>query len=127
MAITSIGDLYAVVTTASYQLFPLWASGNEYFDYTQNGTISLSCCGPQDGFVAAFNNLNIVGIHELDKNHSYGSVQVYPNPSSGIFTVEMSGLLTNKNVIFNVYNALGQIVYNQEGKCYNGFISQQLN
>ncbi len=104
MALTSVGDLYMVGNTVSNFNFPIYdaSAGVAYFDNVQNGFVSGSCCGPTDGFIAAFNNLQTVGINELDKNNTYGSIAVYPNPSNGIFNVVIEGLESNKLITFNV-------------------------
>jgi hypothetical protein len=42
------------------------------------------------------------------------SIKVFPNPTTGSFTVDLSGILTNQKTIFKLYNTVGQLVMSQE-------------
>jgi hypothetical protein len=123
----SNGALFVSGQTNANRYFPIYdaSGGVAYFDSVLTSPIATQAY--TDGFIASFVNIAFVGVHDIDKNEIFGEVLVYPNPSSGIYTIEMKGVLTNKNIIFNVYNALGQIVYKEEGKSYNGFVSKQIN
>jgi hypothetical protein len=36
------------------------------------------------------------------------------NPTTGIFTVDLSGILPNQKTVFKLYNTVGQLVMNQK-------------
>ncbi len=55
-----------------------------------------------------------VGISELNENN----ITVYPNPSEGKFTLE-STLVIGNSLLVNVYNVLGEIVYQSSTKQLN--------
>ncbi len=48
----------------------------------------------------------VLGVNNLTGNNSDGEVKVYPNPSNGLFTVEISGV--NSKASIEVYNMLGE-------------------
>jgi len=53
-----------------------------------------------------YKNNKIVGI----KENSFNQIQLFPNPSKGLFTIEQ---LTNKNQI-QIFNTLGEIIFSAE-------------
>ncbi len=73
------------------------SSGNYAVEVTENGCVDTSAC----------ENVTVVGINNLQEQLS---IKVYPNPSSGNFTIEFSELGENHIII---YNNLGQVVYNK--------------
>jgi hypothetical protein len=121
------GSLFVGGQTNANRYFPIYdgSGGVAYFDSVL--TSPLSTQAYTDGFVASFNNLAFVGLHDLDKNKVFDDVFVYPNPSSGIFTIEMEGLMSDKMINFNVYNVMGQIVHKEDYKAHDSFISKQIN
>lgn len=123
----SNGALFVAGQTNANRYFPIYdaSGGVAYFDSVLTSPIATQAY--TDGFMASFTNLAFVGVHDIDKNEVFGDVLVYPNPSNGIYTIEMKGVLTNKNIIFNVYNVMGQIVYKDETKVHDNFISKQIN
>ncbi len=56
-------------------------------------------------------NPEATGVEELTAT-SFGSFGVYPNPASTSANIALT-LFTNENVVINVYNTLGQVVYTE--------------
>jgi uncharacterized delta-60 repeat protein len=48
---------------------------------------------------------------EIDTNPSYNAIIIYPNPSKGIYTIDLSYEKEPTNIA--IYNVLGELVYNQ--------------
>ncbi len=64
------------------------------------------------------------GVNSLSS--SIGGLHVYPNPNNGSFTV--SGTLPNcKSANIEIFNLLGQLVYQEEQKIENGVMNKQIN
>jgi hypothetical protein len=53
-------------------------------------------------------------------------VAVYPNPSTGIFTLELN-LVKSQNFDVTVYNSLGVVVYQQLNVAANGKYSTEIS
>lgn len=126
MDVSPSGELYIAGSTNANRYFPIYdaSAGVAYMDTVLFNPTNIA---NTDAFVVMFNDLSFVGIHDLDKNNVFNGVLVYPNPSMGIYTVEINGVLTNKNIIFNVYNVMGQMVYKDETKTHDSYISKQIN
>ena len=61
----------------------------------------------------------------LDEN-TLNTVSVYPNPTSGLFTVELSGK-NDKNVTIQVVNTLSAVVFEKSGIEINGNFKTNIN
>jgi Secretion system C-terminal sorting domain len=42
------------------------------------------------------------------------SIKVFPNPTSGSFTIDLSGISSNQRTVFKMYNTVGQLVMTQK-------------
>ncbi len=79
--------------------------------YTHNGNGYYNANAPQGDAVRIYNYVRLVrngtstGINETKDNHLFN---VYPNPVSGEFTIEMKGNMGMAN--FELLNSIGQIV-----------------
>ncbi len=63
------------------------------------------------------------GEENLDSNWN---VLVYPNPSGGIFNVEYV-LSAGDNVMIEISDAIGQLVYTEEEKNVSGVVKKQID
>ncbi|MFA6923260.1 MAG: C10 family peptidase [Bacteroidales bacterium] len=68
--------------------------------------------GPYEGGIYKWDNSIISQILEQAKTSVY-SVDVFPNPSNGIYNVRFNGTITGKSII-EVYDMLGNMVLNEE-------------
>ncbi|MEZ5081885.1 MAG: C25 family cysteine peptidase [Bacteroidales bacterium] len=68
-------------------------------------------------------SINTVGIGENTAGYRVG---IFPNPNSGMFTLEMNG---GKNVMSNIYmyNSLGEIVFAKENITIQGSRTEKIN
>jgi uncharacterized delta-60 repeat protein len=48
---------------------------------------------------------------EIDTNPSYNAIIIYPNPSKGVYTIDLTQI--NEPSTITLYNVLGELVYNQ--------------
>ena len=48
---------------------------------------------------------------EIDTNPSYNAIIIYPNPSKGIYTIDLTQI--NEPSTITIYNVLGELVYDQ--------------
>jgi hypothetical protein len=55
----------------------------------------------------------------IANNTMQSSITVYPNPTSGTLSVSITSL-SNSNCTISVYNAVGQLVYNQAAEIVEG-------
>jgi hypothetical protein len=62
-----------------------------------------------------------LGVNDI--KNSPPSVQIYPNPTNGIFTIDINNMQSPANL--EIYNVLGQIVY--YSKITNGKSEVNLN
>ncbi|MFC2107048.1 S8 family serine peptidase [Bacteroidota bacterium] len=67
--------------------------------------------------------LNCSGINENDKNIA---ITVFPNPSNGIFNLELKSL-KSRNVRLKVISVSGAVVYEESGINISGTFKKQLN
>jgi uncharacterized delta-60 repeat protein len=84
----------ALINGATNQSYTPIANGNYAVIVSQNGCSSMSNCVI----------VNVVGVKEISLQNQ---VNVYPNPSNGLYTI--SGIKANTNLV--VYNALGEEIY----------------
>jgi hypothetical protein len=59
---------------------------------------------------------NTVGIDSYDKIQE---IEVFPNPSNGIFNLNVTGF-ENETINIGIYNTLGDVLYSQSKKSING-------
>lgn len=48
---------------------------------------------------------------EIDTNPSYNAIIIYPNPSKGVYTIDLTQI--NEPSTITIYNVLGELVYDQ--------------
>lgn len=80
---------------------------------SQNGTIRNGPVGPSGDLCTGFNEYQKEGIPS-----------VYPNPSSGSFTINFPAAITG-NVSISVHNLMGQIIY-QRNEALTGMNNEML-
>jgi|GEM_PF-842347 len=85
----------------------------------RNGSALLS-----GSFSNGFNTRTLTAIQTIGSNVS--KLNVYPNPSNGIITLNYS-LNAGGNVATTIVNELGQIVYNNTKQRSSGNVTEQLN
>ncbi|MFN0216033.1 MAG: PKD domain-containing protein [Saprospiraceae bacterium] len=80
--------------------------------YTNSGTYTVTLtasngCGP-----AVFSmQVTVINVSTVDPDWLQ-SFRIFPNPSSGVFSVEMEGTWTDE-IRFSILNSSGQVVYNE--------------
>lgn len=108
-----IDTLYAAGTYCDWYVWKLNGvvipgATNRYYVPTATGV--YTCTGGKAGCSAMSNyyfEYSAKGIASASYNKA---VMVYPNPTNGIFTVEVTGALTGKNITIDCYNAIGTLV-----------------
>jgi hypothetical protein len=94
--------------------------GNLYIGGMTNCTSGIATTGSAqtiygggtfNAFAAKFNNPGGTGVLETNSNPI--SATVYPNPSSGAFTIHISGLLPHGSVEIGIINVLGQQILSE--------------
>ncbi len=113
--------------------------------WTQQGTILINSGTFQSVFISADGNTAIVG-NDLDSNlmgaawvftqdsttgieniSNQNSLTLYPNPSNGLFTIEMKSENLTVNSSVEVYNVLGEKVYSKTFSQTQGNNNTQIN
>ncbi|MCH8905041.1 MAG: SBBP repeat-containing protein [Bacteroidetes bacterium] len=89
---------YAVITGETAQSFTASVNGDYAVEVTQNNCTDTSTCV----------NISKVGIVE---NTFFNSVSIYPNPNSGLVTIDLGNL---KEVSIKVFSVSGQLIYQVE-------------
>lgn len=120
LSASSVGgppDAFDPTTFESGQSICAEPSGNVYASGSllnggTFGSITLSGWGNADAFLTKINQM--VGINTLTSNKQK-SIQVYPNPGTGNFTIDFDDQVTAKYEL-NVINCLGQTVDTKTSK-----------
>ncbi|MDX1912136.1 MAG: PKD domain-containing protein [Saprospiraceae bacterium] len=115
---------------------------NSYSWYFGDGTASVTQANPTHTFAASGVYVvtliagNICGFRDtvsypvgVTSSFESDDIQHFslsPNPNSGAFTVEMSGL-PRQQVSFQVWNAMGQPVWQEEAVFQQGFLQQRID
>ena len=95
---------------------------NPVHTYTATGAYSVRLivtdnCGLKDTIVQQ------IGVTPVDEPSSLNQVNLSPNPTSGAFTVELSGS-AREMVQFALFNAVGQLVTRAESSFQNGLLQK---
>lgn len=91
-------DDFAVIFGENNQSFTASANGNYAVEITENGCVDTSSCV----------TISTVGI--LENNFGEG-LKVYPNPTKGIFSIDLGAVYNNAQV--SITDASGRIVYSE--------------
>jgi hypothetical protein len=100
------------------------------FAYTQNGfyRVKVSLTNGETCFVYSESSsitsieTPILAVDEMDKN----SVNLYPNPSEGDFTLELSNDWNVSTTKIKIVDALGRVLFTKSVENYKTFISHDL-
>jgi lysyl endopeptidase len=92
---------------------------DSYGDGLEDGYIIITdqnenLLAEENSFTNAYLFTEICASVGLTKNNINTDLEIYPNPSNGFVTIWSSNFLTEKNVVVNIYNALGQLVLNSK-------------
>jgi len=74
------------------------------------------------GFQAQYKILHVLGVNEI----ADGSVNIYPNPNKGSFTLEMEQVIFNEATV-EIYSTLGQKIWNRKVEVVNGSIHETID
>ncbi|WP_343631968.1 SBBP repeat-containing protein [Fluviicola sp.] len=121
--------LYIGGSTNSNQDFPitvdLTASPNAYIQYDNSGSAMDLPLAWTDGFLAQFDLTDVVlGLHDLDNDETNGNLTVYPNPSTGNFSIVGSNLKLEGKINIEVINVIGQRIYSKSSTVSNGQLTE---
>lgn len=121
--------LYIGGSTNSNQDFPitvdLTASPNAYIQYDNSGSAMDLPLAWTDGFLAQFDLTDVVlGLHDLNNDETNGNLTVYPNPSTGNFSIVGSNLKLEGKINIEVINVIGQRIYSKSSTVSNGQLTE---
>lgn len=106
------------------------SSTNCSIDWNTNytGSVSLKVCGVNDCGNSSFSDEKIIYIDNSvgisEKNNI--NVNLFPNPSTGIFTLNLNSDF-NKNINIKIYNSLGLVIFEQSNIVLKGKYSKTMN
>jgi PKD repeat protein len=86
--------------------------------YTVQGTNTAGCTGTSTAY-----NHSKLGLSNTLRNAGY---ELYPNPTTGTFTITGSGLHTAA-IVLTCYNSIGAVVRREELEAVNGHIQSTIN
>lgn len=131
--------LTAVVTSGAAAPIYQWYKGSTAITGATSSVLirnnfvngdSISCvvtntdaCGLYS-FNAVKIRVRTVGVASVANNGS--DIMVMPNPSKGVFTVKGTMSATNEDVVMEVSNMLGQVVYSNKVTAQNGAINENV-
>lgn len=104
-------DLYDFSVDSGYSPWgSLTLSSGVLYGMTNGGGPDFAGPGSGYGTIFRYGKGAVSGVNELATNSS--SINIYPNPSTGKFTIQLSGIDNKSSII--IYNALGEQVYTGE-------------
>jgi hypothetical protein len=123
--------MYIGGSTNSNQDFPitvdLTASPNAYIQYDNSGSATDVPLGWSDGFLAQFDLAGLVlGLNDLENDETNGNLNLYPNPSTGNFSIVGSNLKLNGKIKIEVINVIGQRIYSKSSTVSNGELTESI-
>ncbi|NQX96347.1 MAG: HYR domain-containing protein [Flavobacteriales bacterium] len=89
----------AVIPTETNQSYTATSNGNYAVEITDGTCVDTSVC------------INVI-ISGIEVNPSTNQLTIYPNPTKGIFTIDLAGV--NENTSITVYDVLGKVIVNQK-------------
>jgi hypothetical protein len=89
----------AIIPTETNQSYTTTANGNYAVEVTLANCIDTSAC----------ENISTVGINENDLNNE---ISIYPNPTTGLFTLHLTSIKTNARV--TVCDMLGKVILSKK-------------
>jgi Secretion system C-terminal sorting domain/PKD domain len=115
--ITQNGNVLTSSSASSYQWqlnsVDIPGETNQSYTITQSGLYTV-IVGDENGCNAQSSvDASLVGISEVGENHF---VNIFPNPSSGNFTVELLNDLIGGEISIDVVNVIGQKVFSSSEK-----------
>ncbi len=113
---------YSIVLDASENIYTTGSFGGTSDFDPGSGVFNLTSIGGKDAFVQKMSQA-IIGINENDFSNN---INVYPNPSTGAFTVKFDGLLNGVWSIA-VYDLMGQLISTQKADSNSEYIIFQIN
>ena len=93
-------------STSTSSVVVITPSNNITFNYSVTGTSTDGCA---DGAEVSVKVLSCTGL--LENNSQSASASVFPNPSNGLYTVQLNSI--GNNSLIEIRNALGSIVLKQ--------------
>jgi hypothetical protein len=107
-------------------------SGENAYEYmatvpgTYNVIVSSPCGTSTSSAIIVTTCEGVSGMGDQDENSLY--MNTYPNPSVGLFTVEVNvNDMPDEMVNLEVFNITGQLVYQIRPNCVNGYVREQVD
>lgn len=124
--------LYIGGYTNSDDLFPitvdLVSSPNAFIQYENSGSATDTPLSNVDGFLAQFDLTNLIlSVNENEQELKNIDLNIFPNPSSGEFTLQATILGFNGIMKIEVNNIIGQNIYSSMDSINNGILSHTFN
>lgn len=97
------------------------------FDWSGITNISLQACLKSDS--TSKNNLSNSGINSFGAKDDSLLVRIFPNPNSGLFTLEINMVHITEKVVdakVEVINAIGQVVYHKLTSFNKGYVNDHI-
>ena len=79
-----------------------------------------------NGCISDTTFFNVEWLPSSIENTNIDNLSIYPNPSKGIFIIELNNLIT-QNLEIRVLNSIGEIVYLDDKKQHTGKYKQEIN
>lgn len=121
-----------LIPNVTYQWYisgtPIIGASSQFYTANQPGFYSVFVTDNTNGCVAssqpAYVACSGVGIEEFSLADA---IDIYPNPSSGNFTIKSSGIFTEEIVKVSIINVYGQSIYTSSVVPQNGEIALIIN
>ncbi|WP_157730061.1 T9SS type A sorting domain-containing protein [Tenacibaculum jejuense] len=98
----------SIVTTGHKDQLIVGAFTTNYGVFNSSETFRSE--GTTTGVLAVFGDSEVLNLEDFSKE----ALKIYPNPSTGIFNVNLKGDFTNDKVAVKIYDLNGRIVYNKK-------------